>query len=540
MRNRMRNHRLFIGAVVMVMIAGVAAGGFAQQDKPRYGGILNWFDYGDPARLDVHAESPLVVQQATSGVYSGLLHRDPDDPTKIAPDLAERYTVSADGKTYTFHLRKGVKWHDGQPFTSADVKATFDRVLNPDFKSPKCGATLKPLVAGTEIVDPHTFQVRLKAPAPEPFLGAVASAWCRIAARHVLEKFGDLNKPEAQIGTGPFKFKKYERGSVIEWEKNKDYFIPGLPYLDGVKQFILTGGPTQLAAAKAGRIHLWDTWPPMGKAPSEELKAARGSEIDVYRWPINTIWIVFLNTTKPPFDNPDMRRAVHLALNRQELITKALDGAGVPCAMLDPKLVGEAALPLAELERMPGCRTGAGKEQDLAEAEKLVKKHHPNGIDIEMAFRQVGNYSDRSQLVAAQLRRIGIRGTLKSHESAAGFAAFGKGDFTLLTSQDRAMDSTDPGDPFSLIWTTQGGSNYGKWSDPKLDELADRALKETDRAKRAKMYQDLQRMFMSGAPSAVPVGWVEGWFFTDKKVRGYKHASTAYDNITFMKVWLAP
>jgi peptide/nickel transport system substrate-binding protein len=540
MRHHMRNHRLFIVAVVMVMIAGVAALGFAQQDKPRYGGILNWFDYGDPARLDVHAESPLVVQQATAGVYSGLLHRDPDDPTKIAPDLAERYTVSADGKTYTFHLRKGVKWHDGQPFTSADVKATFDRVLNPDFKSPKCGATLKPLVAGTEIVDPHTFQVRLKAPAPEPFLGAVASAWCRIAAKHVLEKFGDLNRPEAQIGTGPFKFKKYERGSVIEWEKNKDYFIPGLPYLDGVKQFILTGGPTQLAAAKAGRIHLWDTWPPMGKAPSEELKAARGSEIDVYRWPINTIWIVFLNTIKPPFDNPDMRRAVHLALNRQELITKALDGAGVPCAMLDPKLVGEAALPLPELERMPGCRTGAGKEQDIAEAEKLVKKHHPNGIDIEMAFRQVGNYSDRSQLVAAQLRRIGIRGTLKSHESAAGFAAFGKGDFTLLTSQDRAMDSTDPGDPFSLIWTTQGGSNYGKWSDPKLDELADRALKETDRAKRAKMYQDLQRMFMSGAPSAVPVGWVEGWFFTDKKVRGYKHASTAYDNITFMKVWLAP
>ena len=141
-------------------------GGELAQDTPRYGGILNWFDYGDPARLDVHAESPLVVQQATAGVYSGLLHKDPDDPTKIAPDLAERYTASADGRTYTFHLRKGVKWHDGQPFTATDVKATFDRVLNPDFKSPKCGATLKPLVAGTEIVDPHTFQVGSSFPRP--------------------------------------------------------------------------------------------------------------------------------------------------------------------------------------------------------------------------------------------------------------------------------------------------------------------------------------------------------------------------------------
>jgi peptide/nickel transport system substrate-binding protein len=532
---RMKSRSVTIA--VVALLVGVAAASFGQQDQPRYGGILNWFDYGDPARLDVHAESPLVVQQATAGVYSGLLHKDPDDPTKIAPDLAERYTASADGRTYTFYLRKGVKWHDGQPFTATDVKATFDRVLNPEFKSPKCGATLKPLVAGTEIVDPHTFQVRLKFSAPDPFLSAVSSAWCRIAAKHVLDKFGDLNKPEAQIGTGPFKFKKYERGSVIEWEKNKDYFIPGLPYLDGVKQFILVGAPTQLAAAKAGRIMLWDTWPPMGKAASEELKAARGNEIDVYRWPINTIWIVFLNTTKPPFNEPDMRRAVHLALNRQELINKALDGAGVPCAMLDPKLVGEAALPLAEVEKIPGCRPN--KEQDIAEAEKLVKKHHPNGIDIEMAFRQVGNYSDRSQLVAAQLRRIGIRGTLKTHESAAGYAAFGKGDFTLITAQDRAMDGTDPSDPFSLIWTTQGGSNYGKWSDPKFDELAERGLKATSKAERAKLYHEAQRYFLNGAPSAIPVGWVEGWFFTDKNLRNYKQSPSAYDNITFMKVWLA-
>ena len=96
--------------------------------------------------------------------------------------------------------------------------------------------------------------------------------------------------------------------------------------------------------------------------------------------------------------------------------------------------------------------------------------------------------------MAAQLRRIGIRGTLKTHESAAGYAAFGKGDFTLITAQDRAMDGTDPSDPFSLIWTTQGGSNYGKWSDPKFDELAERGLKATSKAERAKLYHEAQRL----------------------------------------------
>src|SRR5438093_6733431 len=170
----MRTRSRISAFLALVLLVGLGAGGGAAQEKPRYGGVLTWFDYGDPGRLDVHAESPLVVQQATAGVYSGLIQYDPDDPSKIVPDLAERWTVSPDGKTYTFHLRKGVKWHDGRPFSAADVKATFDRVLNPEFQSPRCGSMLKPLVAGVEVLDPHTFQVRLKFPAA-PFVSSVGS-----------------------------------------------------------------------------------------------------------------------------------------------------------------------------------------------------------------------------------------------------------------------------------------------------------------------------------------------------------------------------
>ncbi len=528
----------FVAALILgLLLVGLWASPPAAQEKPRYGGILTWFDYGDPGRLDIHTESPLGVQQATAGVYSGLLHYDPDDPSKIAGDLAERWTVSADGKTYTFHLRRGVKWHDGQPFTSEDVKTTFDRILKPDFKSPKCGAVLKPIVAGVEAVDPHTVQFTLKAPVAY-FTSAVASAWCRVAAKHILEKFGDLSRPEAQIGTGPFKFKKYERGSVIEWEKNKDYFLPGLPYLDGVKQYILVGGPTQLAAAKAGRIMLWDAWPPMRKTQADELKAARGDEVDVYRHPINTIFVLYMNVEKPPFNNPDMRRAVFLAIDRQELVAKGLEGAGVPCGILDPKLVGDFALPLEEVQKVPGCRQP--KDQDLAEAKRLVEKYHPNGLDIEVAVRQVGNYVDRAQLILAQLRKIGIRGTLKTYESAAGYAVFGKGDFQMIASQDRSMDSTDPGDVFAFVYSTNAGSNFARWSDTKVDEMVERAAKETSRDRRRQMYLELQRYILSGTPGAVPVAWVEGWFFRDKKMRGFKPAATVYDNNTFMKVWLAP
>jgi peptide/nickel transport system substrate-binding protein len=523
-------------AAGLFTLASVAVPPASAQEKPRTGGVLNWFDYGDPGRLDVHAESPLVVQQATAGVYSGLLQYDPDEPSKVVADLAERWSVSPDGRIYTFYLRKNVKWHDGQPFTSADVKATFDRVLGPDFKSPKCGASLKPMVASVEAVDPHTVEFKLKF-AAAPFIPSVASAWCRVAAKHVLAKYGDLNAAEAQIGTGPFKFKKYERGSVIEWEKNPDYFIPGLPYLDGVKQFILVGGPTQLAAAKASKVMLWDAWPPMRKTQADELARAR-NDVEIYQASINTLFLVFLNSKKPPFDNADLRRAVNLAIDRQELVAKALEGAGVPCAILDPKLAGDFALPLEEVAKAPGCRS---KEQDIAEAKKLVEKHHPNGLDVEVAVRQVGNYVDRAQLLLAQLRKIGIRGRLKTHESAAGYAAFGKGDFTIIATQDRAMDITDPSAVFHIAYTTQAGSNYGQYSDPKVDDLADRALRESNRDKRKQLYWELQRHLLAkGDHASIAVGWVEGWFFKDKKLRNYRPGLTVYDNNTFMKVWIAP
>ena len=216
----------------------------------------------------------------------------------------------------------------------------------------------------------------------------------------------------------------------------------------------------------------------------------------------------------------------------------ALEGAGVPCAILDPKLLGDFALPLDEVNKLPGCRQP--KDADVAEAKRLVEKHHPGGLDIEVATRSVGNYVDRAQLVLAQLRRIGIRGTLKTHESAAGFAAFGKGDFLLIATQDRSMDVNDPSGVFHIAYTTEAGSNWGRWSDPKVDELAERALKESNRDKRKALYWELQRHILGrGDHASIAVAWVEGWFFTDKRLRNYKPGATVYDNNTFRKVWLA-
>ena len=513
-----------------VMLAA-AAPALAQ----KRGGIVNWFAYGDPGRLDVYTETPLVVQQVTAGIYSSLLQFSPDKPSEIVPDLATSYDESNGGKTYTFHLRKGVKWHDGKPFSAEDVKATFDHLMNPDVKARRCGSLVRPVLDKVTVVDASTVRFDLKFPAAT-FVPSVASAWCRIAAKHILEKYKNLQSAEAQVGTGPFKMKRYERGSIVEWERNPDYYNPNLPYVDGVKQFVIVGAARQLTAAKAGQIDLWDTWPPMAKSAADELKAARGNDVEVYTWPINTVWAIHLNATKPPFNNKDMRRAVNLALDRRDLINKAFEGVGTPCAILDPKLYGDWALPMEEVNKIPGCRPD--KSADLAEAERLVKKHYPNGVDFEMVTRTVGNYVDRIQLVAADLKKIGLRAKIKTYESAAGYSVYGKGDFTVIGTQDTAMFLPDPSGIFSILYTTNAGRNWQKWDDPKINEWSEAALRETDKNKRRELYHRMQRYLLTEDNAAPVVGWVEGWFFYDKALKNYRRANTIYDNNTFMNVWL--
>lgn len=527
-----RKELLLIWAALLVPF--LVAPGTAAAQTPKRGGIVHVPNYGDPARLDPHAETVLAVQQAHAGIYSSLLQWDPDNTKNIVPDLAASYKVSNNGKTYTFNLRRGVKWHDGKPFTAADVQASFDRLLDPKFRSPRCGSLMRPLVERAETVDSYTFRITLKY-AAATFLPSVASSWCRIVAKHVLEKYGDLRKVEAQIGTGPFKFKRYERGSVIEWERNPNYYDSRYPLVDGVKIYMLKGARL-LAAAKAGRIMISQTWPGISPNAAEELRSARGDQVELYSDPLNNVAMVLVNTTKPPFDKRDMRRAVHLAIDRTEIFQKIYEGIGSHCTILDPAIYGDFALPRAEVAKFPGCRKD--KTADIAEAKRLVAKHYPDGVDIEVVTRAISTYVPRTQLVVAQLRKVGIRGKIKSYDSATGIATYRKGAFTLIGSQDGGVFMPDPHTPFALFFYSKGAFNFGKWNDPMVDRLMDRGLRARTKAERVKIYHQLQRRILKGDSPGAVVGGVYAWHFRDKRLKNYRHALTMFDNNTYMKVWL--
>jgi peptide/nickel transport system substrate-binding protein len=529
----MITRRRLVTLVALAALTALAAPVGAQQ--PKRGGVLDINNYADPARLDPHTESSLSSLLAVAGVYSQLLMVDPEKPTQLVPDLAERYDVSRDGRTYTFHLRRGVKWHDGAPFTAADVKATVDRLLAPDFRGPRCGAMLKPMVERFEVVDDFTVRFVLK-DSFHTFLNSIGSGWCLIAAKHVLERDGDLVQAKSQIGTGPFKFKRYVRDSVIEWERNPDYYDSRYPYLDGVRIFILKDAARRAFAAKSGQLH-FQVYPPLSEREMQDMRRQRGDALDFIKWPEGSVWTVHFNTTRSPFDNRDLRRAVFLALNRQELIRKAYDDLGLPCVVLDPQIYGDFALPLDEVRATAGCRQP--KEADLEEARRLVARHYPNGLDIEVVGRAAANNLDDTQLVAAELNKIGIRTTLKALEGASAFKAYAEGNFTLIGAQINTPSLNEPSSLFDLLYHSTGARNYGRFKDQKMDRLIEQARREPDVAKRRTLYHELQRYILSEEPGGgVIVGAPYGYFLRDKRVRNLVLAPNLYSNNSFMKVWL--
>lgn len=521
-------------AWLILILVGLGLAGALPAAAQKRGGTVNWLLYGDPGRLDLHQASPLSVAQATGGIFSGLVQWDPGAPENIVPDLATSYDIKAGGSVFVFHLRKGVKWHDGKPFTSADVKATFDRLMDPNFRSRRCGAMIRPVVKSVEAVDKYTVRITLKFPTGI-FISQMASAWCRIVAKHILERDGDLNHAKSQIGTGPFKFMTYKRNQIIEWKRNPDYYDSRYPYVDGVKIYIIKGKARQLAAAKAGKL---DTmiYPRFNPSQIKELKNALGSKVKTYARAVNGFWTVMFNSQKEPFNKKDMRRAVFLGLDRQNLIDKGFEGYGTPCTILNPKIFGEFALTLKEVNATPGCRQPKGK--DRAEARRLVKKHYPNGIDIEIVTRQVGNYPDRIQLVAAELHKIGINAKIRTYRSAPGYKVYAQGDFTIIGTQDHGFVLGDPHDVFAFIFAKDGGRNWGNWDNAKVEAMITQGLQETDKGKRIKIYHELQRYLYSEDSPVVVIGANEGFYWENTRLKNFHQAGTVYDALTFMKVWL--
>ncbi len=532
------SRREFIGGLVLAG-AGVMVGACAPQASPqgggqtptegppRRGGVLNLWLGGDPPSFDAHQESTYQTLHPVSPCYNLLVQYDPKDHTRITPDLAERWEVSPDGKVYTFYLKRGVKFHHGKPFKAEDVKASFERIIWPPDKvvSPRKGVF--EAVNGIETPDDYTVKFILKRPSAS-FLANVAQGWNVIYPKDLLDQ-GDPKKTVA--GTGPFKLKNYTRGVSIELERNPEYHISGRPYLDGLRFFIVPDPNTAIAAFLSGQLDVYRT---ENKAEADEVSQRFADKATVQKFTIMSNFAMELNARRKPWDDPRVRLAVSLAIDRAAAVKVLTQGEGQVGGILRPD--SQWALPRAELEKIPGY--SANKAQELEQAKRLLAEAGVGpGLKATMLTRKGAQFEAPAVFLKDQLSKIGIDVTLDVQESAAFYDRLNRGEFELFGgSYSAAVD--DPDAVFGQSYLCESERNYSKFCLPQLEDLFIRQSQTMDANQRKQLVWEMERLALVNVVKVVMAYRVNWWLWWNR-VRNFYRQPSYYLTERHEDVWLA-
>jgi peptide/nickel transport system substrate-binding protein len=431
-----------------------------------------------PAGLDPHivtAFSSVMVVNGT--IYEGLTAIDKE--LKIVPGLAESWTVSPDGKTYTFKLRPGVVFHDGSPMEAKDVAATIRRVQGKEIASPLASRLAS--VETATAVDPRTLELKLKEPAA-PLLASLAT----IA---IVPRAMETNKDALQkqpVGTGPFRFQEWQPNGFILLARHDKYWQSGAPQIAGVKFNIVPESATRQVGLASGQYAML---PNIDAVTALQLKGRPGVVLS------DTLELAYslvgMNTAKVPFDNPKVREALNTAINRQEIVEAALFGAGQPGGPLSPSLRTWAL----DVKEFPCYR------HDPARAQMLLKDAGvPLPVAVTMNVLPRQDIKDIAQVVQAQLNKAGFKVELKNQELGQFIQDWRNGHFDLFASTNAG--SVDPDDYFYRTFRTGGSTNVFKFADPELDKLLDAARASQDTGARKTAYDEVQRRLACAGPIA--------------------------------------
>jgi peptide/nickel transport system substrate-binding protein len=503
------------------------------QEQPRRGGILQIALAADPPSLDAHQETTFAVAQPMGGVYNNLIVFDPHNYPQIIGDLAKSWTVSDDRLTYTITLHQGVKFHDGSELTSADVKASWDKIVFPaeGVISPRRGNYQ--MVKSIEAPDRSTVVFRLHHPSPT-FLMSLANPYNFIYAKKYLDTDPHYYKTHT-LGTGPFKLKTYVRGSYVELERNPDYFKKGLPYLDGIKYFIITDTSARVTALRSGRVDAELRFLPPGDA--DAIKQSLGDKVVVAKIQSLSNFGVTFNVDKKPFDDERVRKALTLALDRYDMAKTLapITNLELVGGMMPP--TGQWAWSPEELEALPGfSRDHAG---NLREAKRLLAEAgFPNGFQTVLTNRNIKMpYIDLAVYLISAWKKIGVQAEHKVEETATWSQSRVSRDFELLVDP---YGSTQVGDPDEMLdkFVTGQPENWGRMSDPVVDQLFAAQAKEMDEQKRIQLVTEMQKRLLE------KVWRIQGLWTTRLEVRtallrNYEPQPAHHMNRRFEDVWLA-
>ena len=527
------NRRIVAALVAAGLALAPATGAFAQKS----GGVLKVTHRDNPPSASIHEEATISTVMPFMSIYNNLVVFDPktkqNAPDHIVPDLATEWAWSKDGTELTFKLRDGVKWHDGKPFTSADVKCTWDMVKGGEDSKLRKNPRKSWFFNLKEVTTNGPNEVTFHLGRPQPsLLTMLAGAFSPVYPCHV---------PVAQmrtkpIGTGPFKFVELKQNESIKLVKNPDYWKKGRPYLDGIEFSIIPNRATAVLAFVSGRFDLTFT-SEISPTVMNDIKAQMPQAI-CEMLPTNTQANLLVNRDKPPFDNAQIRKAMVLAIDRSaftDIIGKDTNRQGG--TMLPPP-EGLWGMPPEFLATVAGY--GADHEKQREEGRKIMRElgySAEKPLKIKVSTRNIATYRDQAVILIDHLKKVYIEGELEPLDTAVWYNRMARKDFTVgLNVQGVGID--DPDVVFYETFSCGSERNYTNYCSPEIEKLFDQQSRMTDTEARRKLVWQIDKQLQEdGARPVIQHDW--GATCWRPEVKGLNLAiNTIYNHWRFEDVWL--
>jgi peptide/nickel transport system substrate-binding protein len=460
--------------------------------EPKSGGILRMYHRDSPGSASIHEGATYSINVPFMPIFNNLVmydqHKAQNSLDTIVPDLAQSWAWSGDGKKLTFKLRNDVKWHDGKPFTAADVKCTFDMLMGKSQQKFRQNPRKSWYDQVEEVTTNGDYEASFNLKRPQPsLLALLASGYTPVYPCHVSP--GDMRtKP---TGTGPFKFVEFKANESIKLVKNPDYWKKGLPYLDGIEFNIITNRSTAVLGFISGKFDM--TFPTEVTIPLlKDVKSQAPNAVCVLE-PNNVSTNIIVNSSNPPFDNIDVRRALALTLDRKAFIQIQFEGQADIGGTMQPGPAGLWAMPKEMLETIPGY--GPDIEKNREEARKLMQKAGfgpDKRLAIKIATRNIPIYRDPAIVLIDQIKSIYIDAELDVVDTAQWFPKVARKDYSLgLNLTGNAVD--DPDQSFYENYACGSERNYTGYCNREIEKLFDQQSAEPDLNKRKNLVWEIDK-----------------------------------------------
>ena len=503
----------------------------------KQGGTLRMYIWDSPPSASIHEEATVSTTTPFMGIFNNLVlydqHQKLNTADNIRPELATSWAWNEDKTRLTFKLREDVRWHDGKPFTAKDVACTLDKLQDKSAdkfrKNPRAiwWHNLKEVVVNGD----HEVTFVLNRPQLS-FLSLFATGYNPVYPCHV--SAADMrSKP---VGTGPFKFVEFKTNESVKVVRNPDYWRKGHPYLDGIDWRVISNRSTRALAFVAGEFDMTlvlDLTVALTKDVQSQLPKAI-CELQ----PTNNSFNLIVNREVAPFNNPQLRAALALSIDRKAFVDIITDGKGKIGGVMLAGPEGLWGMPPEVVAALPGY--AGDVEKSRAEARKIMEGlgYGPsNPLKIKVATRNIPLYRDPAVLLIDQLKKVHVDAELDVIDTSVWFAKVARGEYTVgMNLTAAAID--DPDVNFYENYACGSERNYTKYCNQEVERLIDAQSRETDLAKRRKLVWDVEKKLAEDVARPIITQGVTGLCWQPYVKNFVLHHNSIYNNWRFDDVWL--